>query len=113
APRELEARLHLPDGAAEQLFAYLLATRNALGVMPTQGRIVAERFFDETGGMHVVIHAPFGSRFTRAFGLALRKRFCRSFNVELQAAADEDALVLSLGPMHSFPLETLFQYLSS
>lgn len=108
---ELAERLCIPLAAAAQVVEYLVATRNALGVMPTQQTLVAERFFDETSGMHVVIHAPFGSRFNRAFGLALRKRFCRSFNVELQAAADEDALVLSLGPMHSFPLEAVFSFL--
>ncbi len=108
----LSREVGLPSAAVEQIADYLAATRNALGVMPTQRALVAERFFDETGGMHVVLHAPFGSRLTRALGLALRKRFCRSFNVELQAAATEDALVLSLGPMHSFPLETLFGFLS-
>src|SRR5204863_482470 len=73
--------------------------------------LVLERFFDEAGGMQLVLHAPFGSRVNRAWGLALRKRFCRSFNFELQAAATEDAIVLSLGPQHSFPLEDVFQYL--
>lgn len=105
--------LGLSTAASEQIADYLAATRRALGVMPTQRTLVAERFFDETGGMHVVLHSPFGARVNRAFGLALRKRFCRSFNVELQAAADDDALVLSLGPMHSFPLETLFRFLNS
>lgn len=109
----IQERLHLPEGAVDQLFDYLLTTEQALGVMPTQKTFVVERFFDETESMHVVLHAPWGSRFTRAFGLALRKRFCRSFNVELQAAAGEDALVLSLGPMHSFPLESLFEFLHS
>lgn len=109
----LSREVGLESGAVEQIADYLAATRHALGVMPTQRALVAERFFDETGGMHVVLHAPFGSRLTRALGLALRKRFCRSFNVELQAAAGEDALVLSLGPMHSFPLETLFSFLQA
>ena len=109
----LASDLTIARRAAEQAVEYLRATLKALGHMPTQKRIVAERFFDETEGMHVVIHSPFGSRVNRAFGLALRKRFCRSFNVELQAAAGEDALVLSLGPMHSFPLETIFQFLKS
>ncbi|HSC87890.1 MAG TPA: DEAD/DEAH box helicase [Polyangiaceae bacterium] len=113
AASTLAERTCAPLAAAEQVLTYLLATRNALGVMPTQKRIVAERFFDETGGMHVVVHAPFGSRFLRAYGLALRKRFCRSFNVELQAAATDEALVLSLGPMHSFPLESVFEFLRS
>src|SRR4029077_19450064 len=73
--------------------------------------LVAERFFDESGGMQLVIHSPFGSRVNRAWGLALRKRFCRQFNFELQAAATEDGLLLSLGPQHSFPLETVFRFL--
>src|SRR5205823_9768791 len=85
----------------------------ALGVMPAQEQIVVERFFDENGSTHVVIHAPFGSRLNRAWGLALRKRFCRTFNFELQAAATEDSIVLSLGPTHSFPLDTIFNYLNS
>jgi ATP-dependent Lhr-like helicase len=100
-------------GAAEQIVEYLAMTRLALGVMPTQEEIVVERFFDENGSTHVVIHAPFGSRLNRAWGLALRKRFCRKFNFELQAAATEDSIVLSLGPTHSFPLETIFSYLNS
>jgi ATP-dependent Lhr-like helicase len=100
-------------GAAEQIVEYLAMTRLALGLMPTQKDIVVERFFDENGSTHVVIHAPFGSRLNRAWGLALRKRFCRTFNFELQAAATEDSIVLSLGPTHSFPLETIFQYLNS
>jgi ATP-dependent helicase Lhr and Lhr-like helicase len=103
----------LNQGAAEQIVEYLALTRLALGVMPTQENIVVERFFDENGSTHVVIHAPFGSRLNRAWGLALRKRFCRTFNFELQAAATEDSIVLSLGPTHSFPLETIFNYLSS
>jgi ATP-dependent Lhr-like helicase len=103
----------LSDGAAQQIVEYLALTKLALGVMPTQKEIVAERFFDENGSTHVVIHAPFGSRVNRAWGLALRKRFCRTFNFELQAAATEDSIVLSLGPTHSFPLETIFSYLNS
>ena len=82
-----------------------------LGVIPTQERVVAERFFDESGGMQLILHAPFGSRVNKAWGLALRKRFCRQFNFELQAAATEEAVLLSLGPQHSFPLETVFQFL--
>ena len=100
-------------GAAEQIVDYLFTTKLALGVMPTQEQIVVERFFDENGSTHVVIHAPFGSRLNRAWGLALRKRFCRTFNFELQAAATEDSIVLSLGPTHSFPLDTIFNYLNS
>ncbi len=103
----------LSQPAAEQIVEYLALTKIALGVMPTQQQIVAERFFDENGSTHVVIHAPFGSRLNRAWGLALRKRFCRSFNFELQAAATEDSIVLSLGPTHSFPLETIFDYLNA
>ncbi len=103
----------LTQSAAEQIVEYLALTKIALGTMPTQEQIVAERFFDENGSTHVVIHAPFGSRLNRAWGLALRKRFCRSFNFELQAAATEDSIVLSLGPTHSFPLETIFKFLNS
>jgi ATP-dependent Lhr-like helicase len=101
----------LPEPAARQMVAYLAASLKVLGVIPTQRTLVLERFFDEAGGMQLVLHAPFGSRVNRAWGLALRKRFCRSFNFELQAAATEDAIVLSLGPQHSFPLEDVFQYL--
>jgi ATP-dependent Lhr-like helicase len=103
----------LQTSAAEQIVEYLVTTKLALGVMPTQQQIVAERFFDENGSTHVVIHAPFGSHLNRAWGLALRKRFCRTFNFELQAAATEDSIVLSLGPTHSFPLDTIFSYLNS
>src|SRR5437588_9022778 len=103
----------IPQAAAEQIVEYLAMTKIALGAMPTQEQIVVERFFDENGSTHVVIHAPFGSRLNRAWGLALRKRFCRSFNFELQAAATEDSIVLSLGPTHSFPLETIFDFLNS
>src|SRR2546425_1362897 len=103
----------IQTGAAEQIIEYLATTKLALGVMPTQEQIVVERFFDENGSTHVVIHAPFGSRLNRAWGLALRKRFCRTFNFELQAAATEDSIVLSLGPTHSFPLDTIFNYLNS
>ena len=80
-------------------------------MLPTQDTIVLERFFDESGGMQLVLHAPFGSRVNKAWSLALRKRFCRQFNFELQAAATEDALLLSLGPQHSFPLADVFRYL--
>ena len=97
--------------AARQLVAYLAEARAALGRVPTREHIVLERFFDEAGDQHLVIHAPFGSRINRAWGLALRKRFCRKFNFELQAAALEDTLVLSLGSTHSFPLEEVARYL--
>ena len=96
---------------AEQAIAYLAAGRQALGAIPTQDTLVLERFFDESGGMQLVLHAPFGSRVNKAWALALRKRFCRQFNFELQAAATEDALLLSLGPQHSFPLADVFRYL--
>src|SRR5216110_2333316 len=101
----------LPEAAARQVVEYLDASHKILGVIPTQQTLVLERFFDEAGGMQLVLHAPFGSRVNRAWGLALRKRFCRSFNFELQAAATEDAIVISLGPHHSFPLDDVFQYL--
>jgi ATP-dependent Lhr-like helicase len=97
--------------AAEQLLDYLTAGRIALGAMPTRERLVLERFFDEAGDMHVVLHAPFGARLNRGWGLALRKRFCRNFNFELQAAATEDAIILSLGSTHSFPLDDVWRYL--
>jgi ATP-dependent Lhr-like helicase len=103
----------VPHEAAGQAIAYLSAAREALGVLPTQDTLVLERFFDESGGMQLVLHAPFGSRINKAWGLALRKRFCRQFNFELQAAATEDALMLSLGPQHSFPLADVFRYLHS
>ncbi|HET9763330.1 MAG TPA: DEAD/DEAH box helicase, partial [Casimicrobiaceae bacterium] len=99
--------------ASAQLVDYLAAARAALGVMPSQQTIVLERFFDESGGMQLVIHSPFGSRVNRAWGLALRKRFCRKFNFELQAAATEDAIVLSLSTSHSFPLDEVARYLHS
>jgi ATP-dependent Lhr-like helicase len=99
--------------AAEQLVSYLSAAARALGTMPSRTTLVAERFFDEAGDMHLVVHAPFGSRLNRAWGLALRKRFCQTFNFELQAAASEDAIILSLGPTHSFPLADAFHFLHS
>ena len=92
---------------------YLAVGRTVLGVMPTLQQLVLERFFDETGGMQLVIHSPYGGRINRAFGLALRKKFCRTFNFELQAAATDDAIVLSLGPHHSFPLEEVTRYVRS
>ena len=103
----------LPTEAARQLVDYLAAGQAALGVMPAAATLVLERFFDESGGMQLVIHAPLGGRINRAFGLALRKRFCRRFNFELQAAATEDNIVLSLGETHSFPLGEVTGYLSS
>jgi ATP-dependent Lhr-like helicase len=104
----------LDEHAARQLIDYLGSTAIALGgAMPTQRCIVFERFFDETGSTHLVIHSPYGSRLNRAWGLALRKRFCRQFNFELQAAATEDAIVLSLSTSHSFPLIEVARYLHS
>ena len=126
--RELEARLDqgadaatawlcaetgIGAGAAVQLVSYLAAARGALGALPTQQLVVFERFFDEAGGMQLVIHSPFGSRINRAWGLSLRKRFCRSFNFELQAAATEDTIVLSLTTAHSFELADVARYLHS
>ncbi|MBK9605718.1 MAG: DEAD/DEAH box helicase [Betaproteobacteria bacterium] len=103
----------LAPAAAQQIVDYLAAARIALGVMPTQRDIVMERFFDESGGTQLVIHSPYGSRINRGWGLALRKRFCRKFNFELQAAATEDSIVLSLSTSHSFPLEEVARYLNS
>ena len=103
----------LGNAAARQLIDYLGAARIELGLLPTQATLAMERFFDESGGMQLIIHSPFGSRLNRAWGLALRKRFCRSFNFELQAAATEDAIVLSLSTSHSFPLDEVSRYLHS
>jgi ATP-dependent Lhr-like helicase len=107
----LVAETGAPSDAADQALEYLTEGQRALGVLPTQETLVLERFFDESGGMQLVLHSPFGSRINKAWGLALRKRFCRQFNFELQAAATEDALLLSLGPQHSFPLSDVFRYL--
>ena len=101
------------EPAASQLIDYLAAACAALGCLPTQDTVVLERFFDEAGGMQLVLHAPFGSRVNRAWGLALRKRFCRQFNFELQAAATEDNVVLSLTTAHSFELADVARYLRS
>ncbi|MGH9187316.1 MAG: DEAD/DEAH box helicase [Acidimicrobiales bacterium] len=98
--------------AATMIVDYLAVGRAALGVMPTQENLVLERFFDDTGGMQLVIHSPYGGRINRGLGLALRKKFCRTFNFELQAAATDDAIVLSLGPHHSFPLDEVPRYVS-
>ena len=99
------------DWAAMQVLNYVAAQQAALGVVPDDQKIVYERFFDDSGGMQLVIHSPLGARINRAWGLALRKRFCRSFDFELQAAADDDGVLLSLGPQHSFPIEQLFSML--
>jgi ATP-dependent Lhr-like helicase len=123
---EIAARLHdqtalrwlvddigVAEPAAEQLADYLASAHGALGVLPTRDTLVIERFFDETGGMQLVIHSPYGSRLNRAWGLALRKRICRKFNFELQAAATEDNIVLSLTRAHSFDLAEVQHYLHS
>ncbi len=102
----------LDQRGAQQAVEYILAGKAVLGTVPTQQTIVAERFFDESGGMQLVIHAPFGGRINRAWGLALRKRFCVTFDFELQAAATDEGIVLSLGEKHSFPLETVFAFLN-
>jgi ATP-dependent helicase Lhr and Lhr-like helicase len=107
----LTATLGISEAAASQLFAYFAAAHAALGCLPTQQTVVFERFFDEAGGMQLVIHSPFGSRINRAWGLALRKRFCRTFNFELQAAATEDTIILSLTTAHSFELSDVAKYL--
>ena len=105
--------LALDDNAARQLLTYLARQHAALGVLPTREVVAIERFFDESGGTQLVIHSAYGSRINRAWGLALRKRFCRKFNFELQAAATEDAIVLSLSTSHSFPLIDVARYLHS
>ncbi|MBD3876088.1 DEAD/DEAH box helicase [Pseudomonas kunmingensis] len=109
----LTGTLGLTETAARQIVEYLARARSALGALPTQQRLVMERFFDESGGTQLVIHSPYGSRINRAWGLALRKRFCRTFNFELQAAATEDAIILSLSTSHSFPLAEVWRYLHS
>ena len=84
-----------------------------LGVTPSKNKVVAERFFDESGGMQLVIHAPFGARINRAWGMALRKKICRNFDFELQAIATDDGLNFSLGPSLSMPVDDIFGYLKS
>jgi len=110
---EVVENIGLSEQAAGQLVDYLASAHAALGTLPTQNTVVFERFFDESGGMQLVIHSPFGSRINRAWGLALRKRFCTKFNFELQAAATEDSIVLSLSTSHSFPLESVAHYLNA
>jgi ATP-dependent Lhr-like helicase len=109
----LERELRLSSLAADQLVRYLRAGQVALGSLPSTHTIVAERFFDEAGGMQLVLHAPLGGRINRAWGLALRKRFCRTFDFELQAAATDDGVLLSLGEQHSFPLADVFSFLDA
>ena len=109
----LKQECGLDDSGAEQSIEYLLQGRAVLGDVPTQDTIIAERFFDEGGGMQLVIHAPFGGRINKAWGLALRKRFCRSFNFELQAAATDNGINIALAEQHSFPLADVFHFLSA
>jgi ATP-dependent helicase Lhr and Lhr-like helicase len=109
----LRDEVGIAEPAAEQLLEYLASGHAALGVLPTQDTLVIERFFDEVGGTQLVIHSPYGSRLNRAWGLALRKRFCRKFNFELQAAATEDNIILSLTRAHSFDLSEVTRYLNS
>jgi len=108
-----KAECGLDDSAAEQLLEYVLQGRAVLGDVPTQQTIIAERFFDEGGGMQLVIHAPFGGRINKAWGLALRKRFCVGFNFELQAAATDNGLNIALAEQHSFPLADVFRFLQA
>jgi ATP-dependent Lhr-like helicase len=110
-PLVLQSEIGLSPEAALQIAEYINDGCRVLGTVPTQKRVVLERFFDESGGMQMVLHAPFGGKINRAWGLALRKRFCRGFGFELQAAANEEAIVISLGLQHSFPLEDVFDYL--
>jgi ATP-dependent helicase Lhr and Lhr-like helicase len=107
----LQREYGLNRTAAEQVANYLGEAKRSLGIVPTTEAIALERFFDESGGMQLVLHAPFGSRINRAWGLALRKKFCQGFNFELQAAATEEGVILSLNSSHSFPLEEVFRYL--
>ena len=113
--RETAVALVMGSGASreasEQVVAYVEEGKRVLGIVPTAEKIVAERFFDEAGGMQLVVHSPLGSRINRAWGLALRKRFCAGFNFELQAAATDEGINISLGPQHSFPVEEVFGYL--
>ncbi|HZD76292.1 MAG TPA: DEAD/DEAH box helicase, partial [Acidobacteriaceae bacterium] len=109
----LKEECGLSDAGAEQLIGYIVAGRAVLGTVPTLTTIIAERFFDEGGGMQLILHAPFGGRINKAWGLALRKRFCRGFNFELQAAATDNGLNISLAEQHSFPLADVFRFLTT
>jgi ATP-dependent Lhr-like helicase len=109
----LKEECGIDDSGAEQAIQYVLEGRAVLGTVPTQDTVIAERFFDESGGMQLVIHAPFGGRINKAWGLALRKRFCRSFNFELQAAATDNGLNIALAEQHSFPLADVFHFLNA
>ncbi len=110
-PQVLQREIGLSPEAATQIADFIKDGKRVLGTVPTQDRLILERFFDESGGMQMVLHTPYGGRINRAWGLALRKRFCRGFGFELQAAANEEALVISLGLQHSFPLADVFNYL--
>jgi ATP-dependent Lhr-like helicase len=112
-PAYLLDQCGLDEAGAKQAADYVRTGAVELGQLPSQMTVVAERFFDQAGGMQLVLHAPFGSRITRAWGLALRKRFCRTFNFELQAAATDNGLVISLSEQHAFPLELVFAFLNS
>jgi ATP-dependent helicase Lhr and Lhr-like helicase len=107
----LQKECGVDRSGAEQIVEHIVAGRAVLGAVPTQSTVIAERFFDESGGMQLVIHAPFGGRINKAWGLALRKRFCRSFNLELQAAATDEGINISLAEQHSFPLADVFRFL--
>ncbi len=109
----LIAECALDRSGAEQAVAYVRAGKSILGAVPTDATVVAERFFDEAGGMQLVLHTPFGARINRAWGLALRKKFCRSFNLELQAAATDNGIVLSLTDQHAFPLEIVWEFVKT
>jgi ATP-dependent Lhr-like helicase len=109
----LKEECGLDDSGAEQAIEYILQGRAVLGAVPTQRTVIAERFFDEAGGMQLVIHAPFGGRINKAWGLSLRKRFCRGFNFELQAAATDNGLNIALAEQHSFPLGDVFHFLQA
>ncbi|MBV8151420.1 MAG: DEAD/DEAH box helicase [Candidatus Eremiobacteraeota bacterium] len=113
AQRLLIEECLLDAAGAEQAIAYVRAGKAILGAIPTQDTLVAERFFDEGGGMQLILHTPFGARINRAWGLALRKRFCRSFNFELQAAATDNGIVLSLTDQHAFPLDAVWEFLKT
>src|SRR5262249_28877091 len=107
---QVEAQVNV--AVADAVVRYLRASRASLGVLPTHRDLVFERFFDDSGGMQLVLHSPYGGRVNRGLGLLLRKRFCRSFDFELQAAASDDSIVLSLGLQHAFPLEDLGDFLA-
>ena len=113
AANALTTNCGLDEAGAAQAIAYVRAGIASLGALPLSTTIVAERFFDESGGMQLILHAPFGARINRAWGLALRKRFCRTFNFELQAAATDNGIVISLSEQHAFPLESVFEFLHS